>query len=145
MEKIKQLVEDIIEYTRTWSLTETEWYWNIECVRKPNNINDKEITWEKFETAIREEILYDLIYNNGSGLYNQMENDLCNYETDYVAFQNASKELEQAQVMNLSLEESIDYESMTVVQLRELAKERGLTGYSSLNKADLIQLLKDNE
>ena len=58
---------------------------------------------------------------------------------------NASKELEQAQVMNLSLEENIDYESMTVVQLRELAKERGLTGYSSLNKADLIQLLEDNE
>ena len=55
------------------------------------------------------------------------------------------EELEQAQVMNLSLKESIDYESMTVVQLRELAKERGLTGYSSLNKADLIQLLKDNE
>ena len=58
---------------------------------------------------------------------------------------NVGKELEQAQVLNLSLEESIDYESMTVVQLRELAKERGLTGYSSLNKADLIRLLKDNE
>ena len=47
--------------------------------------------------------------------------------------------------MNLYLEESIDYESMTVVQLRELAKERGLTSYSSLNKADLIRLLRDNE
>ena len=40
---------------------------------------------------------------------------------------------------------NIDYESMTVVELRALAKERGLTGYSSLNKADLIQLLKENE
>ena len=95
MEKLKQLVEDIVEYTRTWSITETEWYWNVECVRKPSNIKDKEITWEEFETAVREEILYDLVYYDGSCLYNQMENDLCNYGTDYVAFQDASKELER--------------------------------------------------
>ena len=43
------------------------------------------------------------------------------------------------------MDEGIDYESMTVVELRALAKERCLTGYSSLNKADLIHLLKDNE
>lgn len=92
---LKQLVEDIVEYTKTWSINETEWYWNIECVRKPNNRNDKEITWEEFETAVREEILYDLVYDNGSGLYNQMENDLCNYEINYLAFQDASKELER--------------------------------------------------
>ena len=57
---------------------------------------------------------------------------------------NAVETVEE-QVTSLSLEESIDYESMTVTQLREIAKERGLTGYSSLNKADLIQLLRDNE
>ena len=57
---------------------------------------------------------------------------------------NAVETVEE-QVTSLSLEESIDYESMTVAQLRELARERGLTGYSSLNKADLIRLLKDNE
>ena len=58
---------------------------------------------------------------------------------------NAVETVEE-QVTSLSLEEdTIDYESMTVTQLRELAKERGLTGYSSLIKADLIQLLRDNE
>lgn len=95
MEELKQLVEEIVEYTRTWSITETEWYWNVECVRKPSNIKDKKITWKEFEIAVREEILYDLVYYNGSCLYNQMKNDLCNYETDYVAFQNASKSLEK--------------------------------------------------
>ena len=92
---LRQLVEDIVEYTKTWSVTESEWYWNINSVRRSGNIKNQEITWEEFKVAIREEILYDLVYNNGSGLYNQMENDLYNYEVDYLAFQNASKELEK--------------------------------------------------
>lgn len=92
---LKQLVEDIIKYTKDYSIGETEWYWNIDSVRKPNNINDKKITWKEFEVAIREEILYDLVYNNASGLCEQMENDLCNYENDNITFQNANKELEK--------------------------------------------------
>lgn len=38
--------------------------------------------------------------------------------------------------------EPIDLESMTVVELKALAKERNLEGYSTLRKAELIDLLK---
>ena len=90
---MKELVEKIIDYTKKWSISETEWYWNIECVRKPQNAKDKEITWEEFEVAIREEILYDLVYKNGICTRNQMENDICNY-TDEL-FSKDSEELEE--------------------------------------------------
>jgi large subunit ribosomal protein L21 len=39
-------------------------------------------------------------------------------------------------------EESADLSSMTVAELKDLAKEKGLTGYSSLRKAELIEALK---
>lgn len=98
MKELKELVEDIVKYTTTWSITETELYWNIECTRKPNCIKDDNITWEEFKVAFREEILYDLVFNKGCGLYDQMENDLCNYSEDYgdefTLFTKESKELE---------------------------------------------------
>lgn len=94
MNELKQLVEDFIEYTKTWSISETEWYWNIECVRKSNILNEKNITWEEFERAIREEILYCFIYNIDS-IKNQMENDLCNYYPEEITFHSASSEMEK--------------------------------------------------
>ena len=36
---------------------------------------------------------------------------------------------------------TVDYGSQTVTQLKAIAKERGLKGYSSLKKAELITLL----
>ena len=93
MEELKELVEDIVKYTRTWSISETEWYWNIACVRKSNYRNEKNITSEEFERAIREEILYCLIYNIYS-IKEQMENDH-QYGYEEKEFDIASKELEK--------------------------------------------------
>ncbi len=83
MKDLKELVEQIVNYTKTWSITESEWYWNIECVRKSDNPQNKEITWEEFEVAVREEILYDLVFKDGVCLCNQMEDDACNYSAEY--------------------------------------------------------------
>lgn len=39
--------------------------------------------------------------------------------------------------------EDIDLSELTVAELRELAKKNDLEGYSVLNKAQLLELLKD--
>ena len=40
--------------------------------------------------------------------------------------------------------DGIIFESMTVVELRDYAKAKGLTGYTTLKKVELIELLKKN-
>lgn len=95
LEELKAIVEKEVEYTRNWSISETEWYWNIACVRKSNNINEKNITQHEFEVAIREEFLYDLVFNNGVSLRQQMENDYEVYTEDDEFFRQASVELEK--------------------------------------------------
>lgn len=93
MEELKQLVEDFIDYTKTWSISEAEWYSNVDCVRKSDYIANKHITDKEFKRAIREDILYCFIYNISS-IKNQMENDLCcSYESE--RFNKESIEMER--------------------------------------------------
>lgn len=93
MKELKQLVEDFIDYTKTFSISETEWYYNVDSARK--NVYGKDyITNEEFERAIREELLYEFIYNI-NGIKRQMKNDLCSYEEDDLYFQRSSIEIEK--------------------------------------------------
>lgn len=41
--------------------------------------------------------------------------------------------------------ENIDYSSMTVSDLKALAKERGITGYSGMTKSELIAALESGD
>ncbi len=40
-------------------------------------------------------------------------------------------------------DDAVDYNSMTVAQLKAVAKEKGIAGISSMKKADLIEAIKN--
>tara|TARA_R110002074_G_C12376647_1_gene651981 strand:+ start:26 stop:247 length:222 start_codon:yes stop_codon:yes gene_type:complete len=39
---------------------------------------------------------------------------------------------------------SVDFNALKVTELKAIAKEKGLTGYTSLRKAELIELIEQN-
>jgi small subunit ribosomal protein S2 len=61
-------------------------------------------------------------------------------EPKKVVVKEAPKKEEPAK--QVTAEAKVDLSSHTVVELREMAKEKGLTGYSKLKKAELIEALK---
>ena len=50
--------------------------------------------------------------------------------------------VETVVVEETAAEEVVDLESLKVADLRELAKNKGIAGYSTMKKAELIEALK---
>ena len=53
-----------------------------------------------------------------------------------------SKKVEVKEVKKEAKEEKVDYSTMTVSELKKLAKEQGVSGYSTMKKDELISSLK---
>ena len=53
------------------------------------------------------------------------------------------QEIETASLSSSEQGEELD--DLTVIQLKDLAREQDLEGFSTLNKADLIELIKGGE
>lgn len=75
-----------------------------------------------------------------------------NYKTLATKFEGTRQELlkllglssDSEATETTSEESTTDYASMKVTELKGLAKERNLKGYSTLKKAELVELLNNN-
>ena len=55
----------------------------------------------------------------------------------------ATKKTEEKKVAKKEVkEETVDYSKMTVAELRELAKAKGIEGFTAMKKAELLEVLK---
>ena len=60
------------------------------------------------------------------------------------SFENKTEVKEQPKEENVTVteEKAIDYDKMTVAELREIAKSKEVKGYSTMKKAELIEALR---
>lgn len=88
MEGLKKLVEDFAEYTTTISITEEELFENL-----GNNRNDLK-TREDFLKVLKEQILYDFIFNI-EGIKKQISFDLDVYNQYGEEYKEIQKMIEE--------------------------------------------------
>lgn len=88
MEDLKKLVEDFAEYTTTISITEEELFENL-----GNNRNDLK-TREDFLKVLKEQILYDFIFNI-EGIKKQISFDLDVYNQYGEEYKEIQKMIEE--------------------------------------------------
>ena len=81
---VKSLVEKILKYTITYSISAEEWASQFGLLEEKYDIHK----------IFREDILYDLFYKNGATLKQQMNEDSMSYDSDI--WTKESIELEKA-------------------------------------------------
>ena len=86
---------------------------------------------------VKEEVKEELSDKSGDGDEDDT-NSLDEIELDDL-------EEEQEEKKEIKLDQIINYDSMKVTDLKNLAAERRLTGYSHLKKKDLVDLLQQNQ
>lgn len=57
----------------------------------------------------------------------------------------STKNNRQSKALIERVQEHVDYSDMKVSELKELAKERGINGYSDMKKVELIEVLEGGE
>lgn len=57
----------------------------------------------------------------------------------------STKNNRQSKALIERVQEQVDYSGMKVSELKDLAKERGINGYSDMKKVELIEVLEGGE
>ena len=55
----------------------------------------------------------------------------------------AQEETQEVEAQEVEAQAEVDYEKMTVAELKEACKAKGVAGISSMKKAELIEALKN--
>ena len=96
------------------------------------------------ETDSEKTIVLDLDSVKTINLSNDDQDSLDDVESEESEEEQEEKE-EEENIKNIEVKEEIeDYATMKVSELKAACSEKGLTGYTKLNKAGLVNLLENN-
>lgn len=120
------------------------WITRINAACRENNISYSKFIngLNKAGIAVNRKMLSEIAIANPEHFTNLVKaaNDALNGKATAIHEKTVVKETPKTEVKEK--EETSDLSKLTVVELRELAKEKAISGYSTMKKAELIDVLK---